>query len=120
MTSDWDESLTKLHAEIKTGLKHIHGGSLPDIVELRYKLAMWRAYVGARYATFDTEYANAKLQALEGMEKPSVAHAETTADALPINIKRVTAKELLETLNQLANACSSAIATLSKEQNPQN
>lgn len=116
MNNEWEDSLVRLKKDIQDGLKIIKAGSLPDIAELRYKLAVWRAYVGGKYAEFDTEYANEKLKELERMDRPSVAYAETVADSLPIAVKRTSAKELLETLNQLGNACASAISAGAKEQ----
>jgi len=115
MNKDWESSLAQLKRMIKDGLGFIKAGSVTEIITLRYELGMWRVYIADRYAQFDAEYSLRALEYKQSEDKISIAQAELFADSLAVAINRRIAKELLETLNQLANACASAISFLTNE-----
>lgn len=111
----WQVKLGELTQIIIAGRKTIASQSPSEVAELRYTLAMWRVYVGGQLAQFEHDVANEKALIMTSDEKMSVAKAEIIADALTVSTNRRTAKEMLETLTQLGNACASAINVLMGE-----
>lgn len=111
----WENKLNELTQIIIAGRKTVASQSPSDIAELRYTLAMWRVYVGGQLAQFEHEVASEKAVIMAGDDKMPISKAEILADALQVSTNRRTAKEMLETLTQLGNACASAINVLMGE-----
>lgn len=104
-----------LREAIKEGRQIISTNDLNRIAQYRYELATWRAYVGNKWAEFDQQYSQLVLAFLMSENKISVAQATIQADCEEVAKYRHEAKEMLNTIDQLLNACSTMISCLLTE-----
>ena len=108
----WQDPIKEL---INEGREIAKTQSLDDIAYFRLNLAGWRGYVSNKWAEFNREYAEMKVAFMNEDSKLSVAKAEVMADATEIALNMRQAKEMLETINQLLNACATIISVLLAE-----
>ena len=112
INDDWDKEIGDL---VNTGKGLVHSQDLQGIIEFRFRLASYRGWVMKRWAEFDQAYSMSKWEFMQSDPKNSATKAEAYADTLAISRYRHQAKEWLETINQILNACASAITVLAKE-----
>lgn len=110
---DWADPVEEL---INHGRALIKSQDLNGIAELRYDLAAWRGYVANKWSDFHRQYSEQKKDFLTADKlKVSVALAETMADATTVAKEMRKAKEMISTLDQLINACSTIVNVLISE-----
>lgn len=109
---DWAQ---EIEDTINSGRRLIMSQDIHGIANLRFELAAWRGYAANKWADFHRQYSELKKEFLTTDQKVSVALAEAMADATPIAKEMRRSKEMLETIDQLLNACSTIVNVLISE-----